>query len=189
LGQQLAGVGGTMPDNGALKIVVAGPKGSGKTLISNFLAAGGNPDLPLTSDNYSPTSGVRILEFESPREGNLEIWDASGDHSYESCWKAIMHNADGVVLVYNPDAPSQDQQLADWFDFFVRKNGLRDEQCLIFAHRSGKTMTTDRFRPPPLFSKVTAAQTTPQSGAEISQMFADLLKSCSRGGNGGRTGK
>ena len=56
-----------------------------------------------------------------------------------------MAEADGVILVYNPDAPGQDQQLGDWFDFFVKKNGLRDEQCLIFAHRVNPT--NERFRP------------------------------------------
>lgn len=54
---------------------------------------------------------------------------------FEACWKAIMLDADGVVLVYNPDSPGQDQQLQDWFNFFVRNNGLKEEQCLIFAHR------------------------------------------------------
>lgn len=52
---------------------------------------------------------------------------------FEGCWKAIMTDADAVILVYNPDAPSQDQQIMDWFEFFVRKNGLRDEQCMIFV--------------------------------------------------------
>ena len=44
-----------------------------------------------------------------------------------------MADTDGVILVYNPDIPSQDQQLLDWFEFFVRKNGLSDEQCMIFV--------------------------------------------------------
>ena len=44
-----------------------------------------------------------------------------------------MADSDGVLLVYNPDAPSQDQQLVDWFEFFVRKNGLKDEQCMVFV--------------------------------------------------------
>lgn len=166
-----------------LKIVVAGPKGSGKSLISNFLAAQGQGEVPLSSEDYSPTSGVRILEFES-RVGNVEIWDASGDHSFESCWKAIMNEADGVILVFNPDAPAQDQQLADWYDFFVRKNNLRDEQCLIFAHRAGKTASSERFRPPPLFSKVTAALTTPQSGADITNMFSEFTRAIGGGGGG-----
>ena len=56
-----------------------------------------------------------------------------------------MAEADGIVLIYNPDAPAQDQQINDWFDFFVKKNGLRDEQCMIFAHRMGES--TERFRP------------------------------------------
>lgn len=56
-----------------------------------------------------------------------------------------MADADGVILVYNPDAPSQDQQINDWFEFFVKKNGLKDEQCMVFAHRSGQS--TERFRP------------------------------------------
>jgi len=66
-------------------------------------------------------------------------------YRYEGCWRAIMADADGVVLVYNPDAPSQDEQLLDWFDFFVKKNGLKDEQCMIFAHRSADS--NERFRP------------------------------------------
>lgn len=66
---------------------------------------------------------------------SIELWDMSGDHLYDSCWKAIMLNADGVLLVYNPAAPAQDQQISDWFEYFVRRNGLRDDQCIVFAHR------------------------------------------------------
>jgi precorrin-3B methylase len=56
-----------------------------------------------------------------------------------------MNEADGVILIYNPDAPGQDQQLGHWFDFFVKNNGLSDEQCLIFAHRVNPS--NERFRP------------------------------------------
>lgn len=64
---------------------------------------------------------------------------------YESGWKAIMTGADGVILVYCPDAPSQDQLICDWYDYFVKKNGLKDEQCIVLAHRTSHT--TERFRP------------------------------------------
>ncbi len=70
----------------------------------------------------------------------------SSCYSYEACWRSIMHEADGVILIYNPDSPGQDQQIGDWYDFFVRKNGLKDEQCLVFAHRLGQG-SSDRFRP------------------------------------------
>ena len=68
-----------------LKFVVAGPKGSGKTLISNCIA--GQSD-KLTTESYNPTVGVRILETELRLNGfhddiNVEIWDASGDQKYD----------------------------------------------------------------------------------------------------------
>jgi hypothetical protein len=63
---------------------------------------------------------------------------------YESGWKAVLAYTDGVILVYDPDSPGQDQQLTLWYDYFVKRNGLRDEQCLIFAHRGN---STEKFKP------------------------------------------
>eukprot|EP00607_Mallomonas_marina_P002873 CAMPEP_0182428474 /NCGR_PEP_ID=MMETSP1167-20130531/23054_1 /TAXON_ID=2988 /ORGANISM="Mallomonas Sp, Strain CCMP3275" /LENGTH=155 /DNA_ID=CAMNT_0024611409 /DNA_START=119 /DNA_END=583 /DNA_ORIENTATION=- len=146
-------------------------------MIGNFLA--GQSD-KLVVDKYIPTIGVRILEFEMKIGGvnenlNIELWDASGDNAYEGCWRAIMHETDGVMLVYNPDSPGQDQQIGDWFEYFVRKNGLKDEQCIVFAHRSDATRT-ERFRPPPLFNKVSASLTTHQSGTDMKSMFENFIK-------------
>jgi hypothetical protein len=59
----------------------------------------------------------------------------------------IKADSDGVILVYNPDAPAQDQQIGDWFEFFVKKNGLKEEQCMIFAHRGNQGISNERFRP------------------------------------------
>ena len=117
------------------KIVVAGPKGCGKSVVSSYLS--GHTD-GFKLDNYNATAGVRVLEFDTAVKGHgdqvpVELWDASGDHAYENCWKAIQADCDGVILMYNPDGPGQDQQLGDWHDFFVRKNGLKDEQCIIIA--------------------------------------------------------
>jgi hypothetical protein len=171
----------------SLKVCVVGPKGTSKSVIANFLA---NQADHLVADRYEPTAGVRILECEVNIGGSaqaVEIWDASGDQIYEGCWRSIMHDADGVILVYNPDAPSQDQQIGDWYDFFVKKNGLKDEQTVVFAHRTDLS-NGERFRPPPLFSKVNAALTTPDSGQEMRQMFETLLKdvvSAKRKGGGG----
>ena len=43
----------------AYKIVICGPKASGKSTIGNFLA--GHSD-KLSADKYDPTVGVRVLE-------------------------------------------------------------------------------------------------------------------------------
>jgi len=161
----------------SLKVIVAGPKQVGKTTVANFLAGQSET---LDVDKNDPTAGARILELEKSLPGvqetiSLELWDASGDSQYENCWRAVMSEADGVILMFNPDSPGQDQQILDWFDFFVKKNGLKDQQCMIFAHRA-KGSQGDRFRPPPLFSRVTAALTTTQSGEDIKSMFDNFLK-------------
>lgn len=65
-----------------LKIVLAGPQGTGKTNIANFISG---HCAQLTSDTYTPTVGVRILELETQIKGiqdtiNIELWDLSGDY-------------------------------------------------------------------------------------------------------------
>jgi len=160
----------------ATKLVIAGPKGAGKSAIASFLS--GQQD-QIRTDKYDATAGVRILEFEATVRGEavaVELWDASGDHSYENCWKGITQDADGVILVYNPEGPGQDQQIGDWFDFFVTQSGLKDEQCMAIAFRTTQN-SSERFRPPPLFSKVTAALHTSEKAEEIKIMFDDFLKS------------
>ena len=67
---------------GLLKIVIAGPKSSGKSTIGNFLS--GHKETLASHEKYNPTSGVRILELENKIGAevvNVELWDASGDHS------------------------------------------------------------------------------------------------------------
>jgi GTPase SAR1 family protein len=63
-----------------LKLIVIGPKGSGKSQIANYLL--GQTETLIT-DKYEPTIGVRILEAEL-NNGNLhiELWDASGDQRW-----------------------------------------------------------------------------------------------------------
>lgn len=67
-----------------LKIIVVGPKNSGKTTISNFLMG---QTAEITGGEYQPTIGCRILEAEYPSGGNqmvnVELWDASGDNRYD----------------------------------------------------------------------------------------------------------
>jgi intraflagellar transport protein 22 len=160
------------------KIVLVGPKCVGKTALANYLNDKFDTDedraakAKLNLDTYTPTAGTRILEM-TVKGFDVELWDTSGDHKYESCWKAMMTEADGVILVYNPDAPAQDEQIEDWFDFFVRKNGLQNEQCMAIAFRTNQG-TTERFRAPPLFSKVTAALVSANNVSDVVDMFVDI---------------
>ncbi|PSN45041.1 Intraflagellar transport protein 22 [Blattella germanica] len=81
----------------------------GKTTISNFLSDA----TEISSGDYRPTQGVRILEFEAQNlnvnnrhlKAEVELWDCSGDHKFESCWPAIQKDTQGIIFVYNPSTP------------------------------------------------------------------------------------
>ena len=169
------------------KIVLVGPKGSGKSALTSYLSECFDSDeerrkkAKLVLDNYSPTAGTRIVEM-TVKGIDVELWDTSGDHKYENCWRAMMTEADGVVLVYNPDAPAQDEQIEDWYDFFVRKNGLDNDQCMAIAFRTSDG-ATERFHAPP-FSKVTAALITANNVSDVVDMFTDHVRGSLFAGGG-----
>ncbi|XP_056248468.1 intraflagellar transport protein 22 homolog isoform X2 [Seriola aureovittata] len=119
------------------KILFIGPSESGKTVLANFLSD--------TTENvggvYSPTQGVRILEYESQPEGSgdnktceVELWDCSGDFKFESCWPALMKDSSGMVIIFNPDVPSHLKEIETWYSMFISSQGLQENQCLLIAH-------------------------------------------------------
>ena len=77
-------------------------------MLANFISdSTENP----VSEHYRPTHVVRILEFESPNlnvnnrfaRADVELWDASGNHSFEASWPAIARDAHGVIFVFDPE--------------------------------------------------------------------------------------
>nr|BAH11834.1 unnamed protein product [Homo sapiens] len=118
------------------KILFVGPCESGKTVLANFLTE--SSDIT----EYSPTQGVRILEFENPHVTSnnkgtgceFELWDCGGDAKFESCWPALMKDAHGVVIVFNADIPSHRKEMEMWYSCFVQQPSLQDTQCMLIAH-------------------------------------------------------
>jgi len=121
------------------KVLVVGPCEAGKTILSNYLADA----TEMSSGEYYPTEGVRVLEFEvesvalhDGRSANVEVelWDCSGNHKFENCWPAIQKDSNGVVFVINPEKPDQVKEIENWYLHFVRQQGLKDNNCLVFVH-------------------------------------------------------
>ena len=83
-----------------MKLLMIGPCKSGKSSLATFLS--GMSESPTPSGIPLPTVGCRILELSSHGVG-VELWDISGDQSYENTWPAIQQNADGVILCYSPE--------------------------------------------------------------------------------------
>lgn len=120
-----------------VKILFVGPNESGKTVLANFLS----DTTDYVGQEYNPTVGVRILEFESQAEGHgdtktceVELWDCSGDFKFESCWPALTNDTNGVVIIFNPDLPSHLKEIETWHSMFISSQGLLDSQCLLMAH-------------------------------------------------------
>jgi len=130
----MQGDGGSRP-----KVLFVGPCEGGKSTIANVLAE--NADA--ASDNYRPTVGVRILEFEGEvvrrfnRQATIELWDVSGDQKYSKCWPAIKKDAVGAVLVYNPEKQEQEQDVEQWFQWFPKSMGLSANQVMVIQAVSG----------------------------------------------------
>eukprot|EP00322_Chrysochromulina_rotalis_P031869 CAMPEP_0115845244 /NCGR_PEP_ID=MMETSP0287-20121206/9253_1 /TAXON_ID=412157 /ORGANISM="Chrysochromulina rotalis, Strain UIO044" /LENGTH=183 /DNA_ID=CAMNT_0003299013 /DNA_START=147 /DNA_END=698 /DNA_ORIENTATION=- len=140
-----------------------GPKRCGKTRISDFLA--GQTTAP-NLEAYSPTKGARILEFEQVAESGkksinmqVELWDCSGDRQYESCWPALLRDAVGVVLVYDPTIKEQERDIELWYKTFTSRLGLKDSQVLLFAHQGG-TASFRQYQAPRALDRFSFLNTT-----------------------------
>ncbi|XP_069729841.1 intraflagellar transport protein 22 homolog isoform X2 [Phaenicophaeus curvirostris] len=109
---------------------------SGKSVLANFVS-----ESIEGIGSYSPTQGVRILEYDVNVNGNskggvcrFELWDCSGDQKFETCWPALMKDSHGVVIVFNPELPSHLKEIETWYSCFVQQQRLLDSQCLLIAH-------------------------------------------------------
>ncbi|TMW59951.1 hypothetical protein Poli38472_005020 [Pythium oligandrum] len=112
------------------------PKEAGKTTIANFLSE--QSDRLGGQERYQPTMGVRILELERNKT-NIELWDVSGDQVYEACWLAVMKDANGVMLVYNPESHVHESEAMLWYEWFMQNPSLDPAQCLVFEHSGGSS--------------------------------------------------
>ncbi|OQV24058.1 hypothetical protein BV898_02012 [Hypsibius exemplaris] len=148
-----------MPEK-ILKIVVVGPTGSGKSVLSNFFAE----QIDLTKVSYSPTKGVRVLELdvkESSHDGSgraasgsipVQLWDIGGDRQHQQYWNALIYNADGAIMVCNADRASvqEKDQLETLLYFFNQRpqsavlKPIPDSRILLLSHHH-KSLSRSRF--------------------------------------------
>ncbi|XP_046617326.1 intraflagellar transport protein 22 homolog [Neodiprion virginianus] len=157
-----------MSNDEQLKIIVVGPIGSGKTTISNFLA-----DATEIPSEHRPTKGVRILEFEiqSINVGNkfvkaeIELWDCSGDHRFETCWPAVRDKSHGVIFVHNGKSQDYVRELEQLYDYFVNQTGLGPTNCVIFHHDQDNISVEIPKKMSPKLSRISQVSCNTEEGA------------------------
>ena len=121
------------------KILFVGPKMSGKSTLVRLLTC---DTCNIEHETYDPTVGCRIIEA-SLNGIDLELWDCSGDQSYDSCWPAFLQGlndtdevADGICLCYDVEEPEQKEEVNLWYEYFVKNAEISDYRCSIFAIQS-----------------------------------------------------
>ncbi|CAH8622435.1 unnamed protein product [Dicrocoelium dendriticum] len=141
-----------------LKIVAVGPTACGKTYVCNFLSEA----IEQTANDYRPTVGVRILEYEinmpvreKPCKLDIELWDLSGDKKYESCWPAIFKSANGVLLVYNPNVAEHSGDIQDWYTITTKNTDLKEVYFCVICNDKSSGKDRDVVRLPANLERLT----------------------------------
>uniref|UniRef100_A0A1I7T0B7 GTP-binding protein n=1 Tax=Caenorhabditis tropicalis TaxID=1561998 RepID=A0A1I7T0B7_9PELO len=158
---------GMYGNRSAAKILVLGPPKAGKTTFCRFLADFMEESLGLKrneeererkfefefSTTYIPTKAARIQEFETLeffsgaehaarrlQDSEVHLWDVSGDRKYEDCWPAIKENAEGVILVANPEE-HKGKDLKLWYTEFVEKENINLNCVMVILNEQGSKKT------------------------------------------------
>jgi len=145
-----------------LKVIVCGPKGVGKSTISNGIC---DYQIPVPSD-YRPTKSIRILETEqevtdenkknnnflatnSYNKTNIQLWDMGGDKALERIWPAIKHEAHGAILIIDGKNSKYENLIDEWINEFCLPE-IPIEKILCIAYnkenqKSDNQKTSNQF--------------------------------------------
>ncbi|XP_075978157.1 intraflagellar transport protein 22 homolog [Anticarsia gemmatalis] len=174
-----------------LKILMIGPSESGKTQIANFISDSINIE---EAETPRPTQGVRIVEFELSNLNvngkttniDIELWDCSGDHRFESCWPALRVGVQGVILVCSPNtAQTASREMELLYNYFVSQPNLSAKQCVLFYNCTDDQEEMDSLNLSPTFSKVSQVAINLKSGGtrlkiDFSNYITSVLQSINK---------
>jgi hypothetical protein len=122
--------------------------------------------------NPGPTVGARILETE--RSGvRVEVWDVSGDQSYENTWPAIKKDADGVLILYNAETPGSAKEAELWAEWFVLRPGLPPSSCACLGVLSAPGAPSGG--PPPVLDGIAPDLVTLEAPEALRKCFDRLV--------------
>ncbi|XP_077284992.1 intraflagellar transport protein 22 homolog [Arctopsyche grandis] len=167
-----------------LKLLMVGLPGSGKTAIANFLSECVDVESGI---EIQPTHGARLLEFDSPSlnvngsqiKAEIELWDCSGDHRYESCWPAFRSNTQGVIFVCSfNNALNAAREFELLYDYFVSQPGLSPKQCVVFYYTTEIQQQAKGLRLSSTFGKISQVPVNIMDGGnKLRSDFSNYLVS------------
>ncbi|XP_041979676.1 intraflagellar transport protein 22 homolog isoform X2 [Aricia agestis] len=162
---------------------------SGKTAVANFLSESSAADDVISR----PTQGVRIVEIQLSLNVNdkqckvdVELWDCSGDHKFESCWPAFRAGVHGVILVCSPNTVNvAAREMELLYNYFVSQAKLSAKQCVVLYNCSEDQDDLDVLNLSPTFSKVSQVAVNLKTGGnrlkiDFSNYITSVLQSLNK---------
>eukprot|EP00929_Paragymnodinium_shiwhaense_P028702 TRINITY_DN16588_c0_g1_i1.p1 TRINITY_DN16588_c0_g1~~TRINITY_DN16588_c0_g1_i1.p1 ORF type:complete len:192 (+),score=47.83 TRINITY_DN16588_c0_g1_i1:64-639(+) len=166
-------------ESGRYKICVVGPAEGGKSTIANVLADA----TEVASEQYRPTVGCRILEFESEVRGSqritVELWDLSGDPKGTKYWPACKGDTVGVVLVYNPEKQDHEQEVEQWYSWFPRSMNMNPASQVMVVQSCRRSDQLRRWQLPGKLAQVGVGQpaaVSPEDLPSVRKQFSAFLE-------------
>eukprot|EP00757_Euglenozoa_sp_SAG-D1_P010071 gene10071-3139_t len=159
-----------------VKLLILGPPACGKSNISNVLA-GYEP-----RSEYRETAGARVVQFDCENlnvgrrvTANVELWDVSGNLSFQSCWPAIYKDASGIIFVFDGNVQDQQKVLEFWWVNFANNTGVDPSCCTIFCHTSEPAAQSKGI--PPMLKFDVSTATPPPAVNNIDRVYTvELVK-------------
>ena len=111
----------------------------------------------------------------------MELWDTSSDPSYESCWPAVFHELDGLLLVYHPLDPTGADQVSMWWEEGVKWSRVEKDRCRVLMQGEEEEMgIPSGWKRPSGLEGVDMYKTTFEDGGEVKRHVMDFVYKIAR---------
>ena len=117
-----------LEDNEAIKVILVGNSGVGKTAIINRFYNNS------FSEIMNSTIVMNFIEKDVKIKGKfvkLSIWDTAGQEQYKSCNKLFIKNSKIVIFVYDITDKKTFNDLEFWYNFILKELGETPSIALV----------------------------------------------------------
>ena len=114
----------------ALKVIVIGDAGVGKTSLSNRHVS------KIFTSNYRATIGADFLSKHIMHNGedySLQIWDTAGQERFRAIGSAFYRGSDCCIIVFDITNRASFENLKMWKSFFIEDGWVKDPEVFPFV--------------------------------------------------------
>ncbi|KAG5354882.1 Ras-related protein [Yarrowia sp. B02] len=167
-------------ENHALKILVVGDSGVGKTnILGRFLHNRFNPNVNSTSHAIEHIHTLNI----GRRKVTAQVWDTPGSEEHLGTMSSLYSGAVGVMIVYDVTSAQSFQNITEWLEDMKEERDeyivpmLVGNKCDLDKQRAFPVFDAEFFalRNDMLFMEISALE-----GTDVDFAFKTLLNHCCR---------